>query len=247
MSTTTDLTVLMSHLHQLQNQLNEQNTRLRRIPLILQAQEKNIAKLTSELNRILGEQQQLQLEAKGKEKEMLSSEQALDRRRTQLSEAKTNKEFLALKQQIEADEAANSVLADEALEAIEKSDTFHVNVEAAEAELKKAKDMHEASQKQFQFEEPVIKTDVEDLNNRLREAEKELPIDFKEVYDRLVRSLGGNEALAIIRNQKFCSGCNQLVAINTIAQVVQKKPVTCTSCGRLLYVPRDYQFDSGKK
>lgn len=237
------LTELMDRIHRMQGQLNELAGRLRRMPQVLNVQENNIAKLDKTLSGVLYEQKQLVLESKNKEKEMIASEQSLERRRVQLGEAKTNKEFLALKQQIAADEAANSVLADEAFNALEMSEAYQENVAKAQADLKKAEELHESTKKLFEQEEPLIKNDIANLNIQLKEAERELPADFKEPYERLVRALGGSEALAIVRNGKFCAGCNQQIAINLLAQVIQKKPVTCASCGRLLYVSDDIVFE----
>lgn len=238
-----ELTELMDRIHRMQGQLNELEGRLRRMPQVLKVQENTILKLKKNLDDLLEEQKQLALESKNKEKEMLSSEKALERRRTQLLEAKTNKEYIALKQQIAADEAANSVLADEVLEAMEKSEAFKVNPEKALAELKKAEEMYHSTKALFAQDEPLVKADIERLRGLLKESERELPQDFKEPYERLVRSLGGSEALAIVRNQKFCGGCNRQVAINLLARVVQKKFVTCATCGRILYIPEDFVFE----
>ncbi|MGL6196814.1 MAG: zinc ribbon domain-containing protein [Thermoguttaceae bacterium] len=240
-----NLTELMERLDRIQRQLSDLGSRLRRGPLMLKSQDTSIKNLTLKLEQVLEEQKQLLLASKAKEKQNTESEQAIARRKAQLSESKNNKEFQALKMQIAADEAASAVLADEVLEAMEAYENFGATVVATEKELEKAKELFETTRKQVLAEEPSIKSDIERCTAELKAAESKLPKEFREVYDRLVRSSGGTEALAVIVNQNFCSGCNQTLPINSIAMVIQGKAVTCSSCGRLLFVPEGYQFSKG--
>lgn len=236
---------LMSNIDRIQRQLADLNGRLRRMPLVLQTQDGNIKKQTVKLDDLKKEHQKLLLHAKGKEKELNTSEQALAKRRVQLGEAKTNKEFLALKSLIETDETASSVLADAALAALEEAEAFLPSVKSAEEELKKSNAQHNTTKEQYAAEKPIIQADIERCTGMLKESEKLLNSDFQDAYKRLVASHGGSESLSLIEKQNFCGGCNQQVAINTISLVLQLKPICCQSCGRLLYLPDDYKFDKG--
>ncbi len=244
MSSTDDIRGLMARLHRIQTQLGDLNGRLRRGPLVIKTQEGNVQKALAELEKLKEVHRQLVLEAKKKEQEVSASDQAIAKRKTQLAEAKTNKEFQALQQQIQADEAARSVLEDEALEAGEKAEKFVGNFTKVEAELAKSKELLENGKKKFTAEKPEIDAQIAHCTDLLHEAEKELPSDFREVYDRLVRSVGGSDALAVVET-KYCGGCNHQVPINSLAMILQKKPITCSSCARLLYVPEGYVFDRG--
>ncbi|MDR2755474.1 MAG: hypothetical protein LBC20_07175 [Planctomycetaceae bacterium] len=245
MSNSNTIRDILEQIHFLQIQLNDLNESLRRAPLVLKAQEVNIQKQLANLNLINETYQKLGADAKRKELEVVANDQALDKRRTQLQEAKSNKEFQALQLQIKADEAARSVLMDEALEVIEKADQYALNVPVAETELKKARELHETTKKKFLEEKPEIEAKIILFKQLLEAEEVKLPRDFSEIYNRLVRSVGGNEALAIVENQKYCGGCNHQIPINSLAQILQKKPITCSSCARLLYLPQDFVFDKG--
>lgn len=245
MPSVSELTDLLGRLDRIQRQLSDLRSRLRRGPLIVQTQLNQVQSLTTKLETLRKEHQQLVLDAKEKEKLNSESENAIARRKTQLSEAKSNKEFQALKAQIAIDEESNLELTARALKALEKSEDFVENVTQAEAELEKAKQLYGQRKAEFEKELPHINEDVTRCTAELQAAESELSKDFREVYDRLVHSRGGEDALAVIANQKFCSGCNQMVPINSIALVIQGKPIPCSSCGRLLYVPEGYQFAKG--
>jgi predicted nucleic acid-binding Zn-ribbon protein len=159
-----------------------------------------------------------------------------------MQEAKTNKEFQALKLQVEADEAANGILADETLFAMEKAEKFASNIPPVEQELQAANEMLEKTQAMITEESPILEEDVVRCSARLKGAEAKLPREFREIYSRLAKSMGGEQSLAQIYDQNFCGGCRQSIPINFIAQVLHGKPVTCKSCGRLLYIPEGFSM-----
>lgn len=209
------------------------------------AQKKTIETKQAELDKIRQSLTQLQTEAKQKELEVAANDQAIAKRKTQLQESKTNKEYQALQLQIRADEAARSVLDDEALEAIEKAEKFAEKIQPAQMEVQKATELFEKTRTHFLEEKPKIEADIKKFDATLKEEEAKLPREFKEIYDRLIRNVGGHEALAVVESQKFCGGCNHQIPINSLAQILQKKPIVCSSCARLLYVPEDFVFDRG--
>lgn len=240
LSTEKVIAPLMEEIHQIQRQLSDLNSRLQRGPKMLQVQENAANQVMARLEQARGEYHKLLQASKSKEEQLTQSENALNRRREQMQEAKNNKEFQALKLQIQADEAANGVLADEALEAIEKTENFAPNIETIEKELQTANDLREKTKKTIEEELPRIEADIVRCSERLAVAEQNIPKEFKEIYLRLTRSMGGEQALARIAEGNYCGGCRQLIPINFIAQVIQGKPVTCKSCGRLLYIPEGF-------
>ncbi|MDR1491588.1 MAG: hypothetical protein LBT05_02525 [Planctomycetaceae bacterium] len=231
---------VLSEIHQIQRQLTDLNSRLSRGPKLIRSQENAAQQVTARLEEVRAEYRQLRQQAKFKEEQLSQHEAALARRKTQMQEAKNNKEFQALKLQLSADEATDSALADEALAALEKTEKFALNVEAIEQELWQINETLKKTQESFSKEVPAIQENVARCSERLKEEEKKLSGDFLSIYHRLTRTMGGDQALASIAGEQFCGGCRQIVPINFIAQVVQGKPVTCKSCGRLLYVPEGF-------
>lgn len=236
---------VLEHIHLIQNRLAELNGRLRRGPSLLKTQEGNIQKVTAKLEQLQAEHSTLVAEAKKREQGVAAHDQAIAKRKQQLQEAKTNKEYQALLLQIQADEAARGALDDGALEAMEKADKFARNFPPAEAEVKKAQDLFDTTKERFFAEKPHIESEITDYSGQLHEQESKLPKEFRDVYDRLIRSVGGADALAVVENQKYCGGCNHQIPVNSLAHILAKKPVTCSSCARLLYVPTDFEFDKG--
>lgn len=245
MANTDDIRCVLERIHQIQTRLGNLNGRLRRGPMVLKTQVGNIEKQQAKLNKLHEEHQKLLAEAKQKDLEVAANDQAIAKRKLQLQEAKSNKEYQALQLQIRADEAARGVLDDEALEAIDKAEKFAETLPETEAELKKVQELYESTKKTFFEEKPGIEASVAECNALLASEEVKLPREFREIYDRLVRSVGGSESLAVVENQKYCGGCNHQIPINSLAKILQKKPIVCSSCARLLYVPEDFVFDKG--
>jgi len=236
---------VLEQVHIIQTRLDDLNGRLRRGPSLLKTQEGNIRKITEKLNKLQEEHRSLTADAKRKEQEVNIHDQAIAKRKLQLQEAKTNKEYQALQLQIQTDETVRNTMDDEALAAMEKAEKFAKNFPPVEADLKKAQELYETTKQKFFSEKPHIESEIADYSKQLQAEEVKMPREFREVYDRLVRSVGGENALAVVVGQKYCGGCNHQIPVNSLAHILAKKPVTCSSCARLLYIPADFEFDKG--
>jgi predicted nucleic acid-binding Zn-ribbon protein len=238
LSQTTVSTDILRKLHRIHRQLGDLKERLERGPRIAQAHQANMTRLESRLEDARNKLKSVRVSSDAKQLQLQAGETGVARRRQQLLEAKSNAEYQALKDQIAADEMANSVLADEALELMEKLDEIKKEVAVAEAAVAKARNEADKNQQDHDGQAPNIQGDLRRLEGELKGAEAELSGDFRDLYQRLVRAKGG-DALAPIHGE-FCGGCNQHVPLNMCAGLMLSKPVCCKSCGRLLYLPEDH-------
>ena len=140
--------------------------------------------------------------------------------------------------QIAADEMANSVLADEILEAMEKVDVLKAHVPEQRSRVAKAKDELAKAQQQVRAEEEIAQAETKRLEEELREAENALPDDFRELYQRVVKAKG-QDAMAVIEDGS-CGGCYQQLTANMVNEINMGRVVLCKSCGRVLYLPEDH-------
>ncbi len=170
-----------------------------------------------------------------KQLQLKTSEDKVKDLRRKLNAATSNREYQLLLEQIAADEMANSVLADEILELLEKSDKFQKTVADAEAAMAAAQRKTEEVRAAVAKVEPSLRDDIARLEAELRQSEATLPKDVRDLYNRIVRQKG-EDALAVIENQ-CCGGCNQQIPLNYCNLVMLGQPVACKTCGRLLYLP----------
>ena len=89
----------------------------------------------TQLAKTKAEAKAIRMAADQKQLQLKSNEDKVKDLRRKLNAATSNREYQILLEQIAADEMANSVLADEILEALEKVDGFQTNIAEAEAAL----------------------------------------------------------------------------------------------------------------
>jgi uncharacterized protein len=222
-------------LHRIQRQLTDLRERLDRGPRQIRVAETHVQHSESDLARTKEESKSLRMTVDKQQLQLKTGEEKVKDLRRKLNAATTNREYQALMDQIAADEMTNSVLTDEILEAMEKSDGFQKNIAKAEAALAAARKKADEVRAEVARQEPSLRADLARLEAELRESETTLADDVRERYRRIVRQKG-EDALAAIENQ-CCGGCNQQVPLNLYSQVVLGQPVSCKTCGRLLYLP----------
>lgn len=226
---------LLRQLHRIHQQLADLNDRLARGPRQIAVREANVQHQTTGLASAQQAVQQTKMTADRKQLDLKSSESKINDLKIKLNACSSNKEFHALQEQIAASEMANSVLADEILEALEKVDQLELAVVEARHQLEVAQTDLAAWRDRVAAEAAVLKADIERLSTELAEAEKQLPADFRDDYRRVIRGKGADGMAKV--EDGVCQGCGQQIPINVQNLLLLGDPVRCKSCGRILYVP----------
>jgi len=222
-------------LHRIHQQLADLRERRARGPRQLRNADAHVAHQEQLLASTREEEKTMRVAADKKQLDLKAAESRVADLCNRLIKASSNKEYQALKEQIAALEMANSVLADEILEALEKIDLVHPKIAEAEAALEKAREKAGQTHRKVEQEMPVVESDIARLEAELKETEAALPPEAKELYRRVVRQRG-QDALAAVEEQT-CLGCYTNVPLNACNQILLGYPVFCKTCGRMLYVP----------
>ena len=231
-------TNVLRDLHRIHQQLGDLRDRLERGPKQIKARETNITRLEAELAQIKANTKAARVTADQKQLLLKSGEGKILDLKGKLNQASSNREYQALRDQIAADEMANSVHADEILEALEKIDEMAVAVTEAEQKVAKGKEELAKVRQQMAEQHDSLAEDVHRLEAELKEAEGLLPDDFREAYHRIVKGKG-SDAMAQVENG-CCTGCYQQITSNMHNNLLMQRIVFCQgSCGRLLYLPED--------
>lgn len=225
----------LRELHRLHSQLADLRGRLDRGPKQVAAHEASVAKLNAELDAAHVAVQQTQKAADQKQLDVRAQEDKINHWRGQLNTASSNVEYKNLEQQIEAGKMAASVLEDETLELLGRVDDLKQAVVKSEENLTAGKGELEKVRAHVQSTSETLRAEVARLEVDLEQAEKCLSGEFLSDYRRVVKSKGA-EGLAPAEDGT-CQGCGQQITINMQANLALSKPVFCTSCGCLLYVP----------
>jgi uncharacterized protein len=228
-------TSVLRTLHRIHRQLTDLRGRLARGPKQVQAAETHVQSCESALQQTKAEAKATRIASDQKQLQLKSGEDKVKDWRRKLNAISSNREYQVLLEQIAADEMTNSVLADEALEALDLIDAFQKRIAEAESVLAAAKKRADKVRGEVAKQQPSLQSDIARLEAELKKEEALLPEEIGQVYHRIVRQKG-EDALAAVEN-KCCSGCNQQVTLNVYSHIVLGTPMLCKSCGRLLYLP----------
>ena len=226
---------LLRALHRIHTQRAELQSQLDRGPRQIKAGEGLIAKAAGDLAAVKEKLKQSTLVADEKQLQLKGREDRIKDLEAKLNTAASNREFSTLKEQIAADEQANSVLSDEILEVLEEMETIEVEIEAAEAELKKQQEEQEGRVKEVTERLETVSGNLDYVNGQLEEAEKQIPAAAKADYKRLIGAKG-EEALAPVESDS-CGGCNQTLTTQHVDRLRMSVLIRCPNCDAFLYLP----------
>jgi predicted nucleic acid-binding Zn-ribbon protein len=232
MSTLTDT---LRTLHRIHRQVADLQDRLQRGPKQVKGAEAMVKKAEADLATSKDVFRTAKMSSDEKNLQLKQRESKLLDVRGKLNASNSNREYQLLKDQIAADEQANSVLSDEILEALERLDVLQANIKEAESVLAKVREEEAKVRQRINDQQQKLETDLGKYTAELVAAEGLLEGDFKENYMRLSKSMGV-DSLAPVENET-CGGCYQTLTPHIVDQLRLNKPVFCKSCGRLLYIP----------
>ena len=170
----------LRELHRIHQQLTDLRDRLDSGPKQIRIRTAAVAQVEEQLAKLHGELKTGRVAMDSKQLLLKTGESKIAELKVKLNQANTNREYQALRDQIAADEMANSVLADEILEAMEKLDGLKAHVPEHEARVAKAKEELAKAQQKVRSEEEMLQSETKRLEGELAAAEKALPDDFRE-------------------------------------------------------------------
>lgn len=230
-------TGVLRELHRIHRQLGDLRERLDRGPKQIKARQATVARLEEELAQVKTDAKAARVSVDQKQLLLKSGEAKVRELKIKLNAANSNREYQALKDQIAADEMAGSVLADEILEALEKIDAYVKHTAEAEQNLAKGREELAKVEQQVREQHDRLMGDVQRLEGELKKVEVELPSDFRDAYQRVVKGKG-SDAMAQVEGET-CGGCYHHLTANIFSALLMNRVVCCQSCGRMLYLPED--------
>src|SRR5438876_3611381 len=165
------LTETLRTLHRIHRQHSDLKDRLSRGPRQIQAAEMAVKKCEADLAAAKDAYKQAKMASDEKQLQLKHRESKIDDLQAKLNMAQSNKEYQLLKDQLAADKQANSVLADEILEALEKIDQLQATVKTAESNLAKAKDELSKVGKRVSDQQQGLESELARVSGELHSAE----------------------------------------------------------------------------
>ncbi|MCK4244182.1 MAG: hypothetical protein KAX20_01000 [Candidatus Omnitrophica bacterium] len=210
--------------------------RIDSLPLGVKQSREKIEKESKGLEERKKEIQAAELARRKLELELREKEEDLQKFQLQLNEAKTNKEYSTLLQQIKELKETNSQRESRILEMMDGQDALH---QQEKKELSLLKEENE----RLAEEEEKVAAEIETLKSQLKEQEDKRKLLSANVnnadlslYEKIGGSKKNNLAIAEIKGET-CSGCFMKLPSSVVENVRKGKEfVLCENCSRILYL-----------
>ena len=225
---------VLRELHRIHKQLSDLHERMARGPRQIKARQANVSQQETALATAQERVKDAKKITDQKQLNLKTGEQKIVDWRNKLNTCSSNREYQTLLEQIAAAEMANSVLADEILEGMEKIDLLIVQVKEIEGDLATMKNDLLKFRDSVAAESESISGDIARLEVELAEGEKKLPDSLKEDYRRVIRGKGA-DGMAPVEDM-VCQNCGQKITLNMQNELLLSHAIFCKSCGSLLYL-----------
>jgi len=224
-------------LHRIHRQLTDVTSRIAAGPRQIKAAEQAVVKAEQDLVAAKDAYKKTRMASDEKQLQLKQREAKLRDLQGKLNASESNREYQLLKDQIAADQKANSVLTDEILESLELLDQRQADIKTAEGNLVKMKDELVRVKQRVENLRPMLDGELTRVRGDLAVTEQNLPPEFKTDYDRVVKAKG-EDALGAVEGDS-CGQCSRVLTPQMLNELNLRKPVFCKACGSLLYIPSD--------
>ncbi len=188
----------------------------------------NLKKLEDDLKALL-------MKRKEKEGDLEAKEGAIKKYQQQLNQVKTNKEYTALKTEIERVKADNSLIEEAILNIFDEIDSGNKNISKEREFLKSEEVKLNEEKKRLSEEEERIKTELEDLKKQREGLCPKVDKNVLKKYERIVRSKDGLAVVTIVNDA--CQGCFRVLPPQAVNEVKMNEELRfCDNCARILYL-----------
>jgi len=224
----------LGELHALHGRLKSVIDQLQAGPQRIKVRQQMCATKQSEIETQKETIKRLKMKADDGQLQVKSNEAKLDGLQTKLNQSASNREYDALRSQIEADRMANSVLEDEVIAALEKIDLANAALKKLTEELAQQQAAEVKLVADVKAAEAGLRLQASQLEAQVAQAESIIPEEIRGAYRRLVQA-HGPDAFAEI-DGKQCQGCFVTMTPQNLLDLKSGKIMFCKSCGKLIYL-----------
>jgi predicted nucleic acid-binding Zn-ribbon protein len=198
------------------------------------------AQLEAAKNRV----KQIESERKQRNLEVEAKKSQIEKYANQQLQTRKNEEYKALAHEIEMAREAIFKIEDAEIVLMEQTETAQKEVVRANGEASEAKKLADTQVAELGQREENFKQELAALQQGRAELAAAVDEVARSRYERILKSKGDNAVVGI--DHGVCGGCHMKLQQQLIVTCqAQKEIVTCSSCGRILYYPRDMELTGG--
>jgi predicted nucleic acid-binding Zn-ribbon protein len=211
--------------------------------------ERRVNDLSGKLTTLQQALREQQSKAANMELDLKTRDAHIDKLRTQQQQAKTNKEYQAFLTEINTEKVDRNKIEEEAIKALEVVERTQGEVKVLQGQLGEEQKKLAETQGQLGGRLAELQTEIDALRPARDEAYEAVPPKAKAAFDRLAERHEG-EAMSPLekpdrrREEYVCGACQMSLVVDIYNRLHSRDElVTCTSCGRMLFIPEDLPPD----
>lgn len=230
-------------LYRIDHDLYEFNNRLAAVMKDQVAIENNITRLNTSLVELESAGRKLQATISSHELDMKSRQEHIEKMRTSLNNAKTNKEYSAILIQISAEKEEVSKIESIILDFMGQLEANLKSASAIREQLDVAQKSLEDSRRQSSQRVAALQAHIHELQRNRERALNAVPPESRKQYDRICQRYPGDAMASVDFNENdmetiTCGGCFMGLNIEDVNLLRGRDEIRrCQSCGRILYLP----------
>ena len=230
-------------LYRIDHDLHEYNNRLTAVMKDQVGIENNITSLNASLAEFESAGRKLQATISSHELEMKSRQEHIEKMRTSLNNAKTNKEYSAILIQISAEKEEVSKIETTILDFMGQLETNMKSAAGIRERLHVAQKSLDDSRRQSSQRVAELQAHIRELQRNRVHATNAVPPESRKQYDRICQRYPGDAMAPVEFNENdmdtiTCGGCFMGLNIEDVNLLRGRDEIRrCQSCGRILYLP----------
>ncbi|MGC8624383.1 MAG: zinc ribbon domain-containing protein [Phycisphaerae bacterium] len=230
-------------LYRIDHELHEFRNRLTAVLKDQVAIENNIVKLKAELAELESAGRKLQATISSHELDMKIRQEHIEKMRTSLNNAKTNKEYSAILIQISSEKDEIGKMETIILDFMGQLEVNNKAAGATREQLALAETNLADSRRQSSQRVHDIQTHIDELEIRRAQAQPQVPAESRKQYERICKRYPGDAMAPVDFDENdmeniTCGGCFMGLNIEDVNLLRGRDEIRrCQSCGRILYMP----------
>jgi predicted nucleic acid-binding Zn-ribbon protein len=211
--------------------------------------ERRVNDLSGKLTALQQSLKEQQSKAANMELDLKTRDAHIEKLRTQQQQAKTNKEYQAFLTEINTEKVDRNKVEDETIKALEAVERTQGEVKVLQGQLDEEQKKLNETKAQLGGRLAELQTEIDRLRPARDEAYNAVPPKAKAAFDRQAERHDG-EAMSPLekpdrrREEYVCGACQMSLVVDVYNRLHSRDDlVTCTSCGRLLFIPEDLPPD----
>jgi len=227
---------LLVELGKLESRLDETRADRDLIPRRREELQADLGRLREEIAAKETELDSLRRSRRFAEQDLEGEREKLSRYKVQLFQIKTNKEYRAMEEEIQAGEKRVSELEDQILGMMEKEDELGSAIDELKGRYQERVKEVEARNRELDAEEVDLSGRIERDERAIAELVGRIDSSVLKEYQRIRNGKQNHRAIVPLTSKGVCGGCYSIIPLQTIAEIKKgDRIIVCAHCGRILY------------